>query len=408
MIAYLDMFSGVSGDMIVGALIDAGLDPERLRASLEGLPIPPFGLEVRRVRRGAITATLAAWSVREEVRHRRLPEIERIIGAAGFSRHVKERSLAVFRRLADAEARVHGISTADVHFHEVGALDAILDVCGAVSALDLLGIGRLEASPFRTGAGYVETAHGRLPVPAPAVALLLEGWRLEPLDVRAELTTPTGAALVTTLARPPGRPAALLCRKVGYGAGRRDGADPPNCLRVLLGEAPDAGGHREERLAVLETNIDDMNPQLYRWLEERLFQRGAREVFLTPVAMRGGRPATLVSCLADEDRIEDLAEVLFVESTTIGVRFWPVRRRTLARAEELVRTSWGPVRAKRVRGVTGREELRPEYDECRRLAAELGLPLREVFARLASELAGTPAGEWEPLAGGVAEASGIE
>ncbi|MBA2565736.1 MAG: nickel pincer cofactor biosynthesis protein LarC [Gemmatimonadetes bacterium] len=403
MIAYLDMFSGVSGDMIVGGLLDAGLDRARLEDSLRGLSIPPFALEARRVRRGALAATLAVWHFEDAEEHRHLPEIERLISGAGFADPVREGSLAVFRRLAGAEARVHGIPPAEVHFHEVGALDAILDVCGAVSALHLLGVERLEASAFRTGSGYVDTAHGRLPVPAPAVSYLIEGWRLDPLDANRELTTPTGAAIVTTLASAPGAAPSLIVRATGHGAGTRDVADPPNCLRVLLGDAAGReGGSQEtgpgeaqgwvtdERLIVLETVLDDMNPQLYPWLEERLAGAGAREVSFTGLTMKRGRPGTLVRCLADGSHLDALAAVLFRETTTLGVRHWPVLRRSLERTEERVATSLGWVRVKRVLGPAGREEVRAEYEECRRLALEHALPLREVAARLALELAAAP------------------
>lgn len=391
MIAYFDMFSGVAGDMILGSLLDAGLERAVLRESLAGLPIPPFELEVSRVRRGALTATLAAWSFTDSATHRSLPEIERIIRGAALPSHVEEKSLAIFRRLAAAEGAVHGVPADEVHFHEAGALDAILDVCGAVSALNLLGVDRVEASAFRTGGGYVQTDHGRLPVPAPAVSALIEGWRIEPLESPAELTTPTGAAIVTTLAKPPGGAPGLVARRTGYGAGSRDTGDPPNCLRVMLGDPlttdSTSRGFGQEELVMLETNIDDMNPQLYGWLEERLFDAGAREVFFTAVGMKKGRPGTLVSCLAQERAVEELTEILFRETTTLGVRAWPVRRRFLPRRETYAVTSLGRVRVKRVRGTGGHEETRPEYDECRRLAAELGLPLREVLERLTRELA---------------------
>lgn len=389
MIAYFDMFSGVSGDMVLGSLIDAGLDPRDLRDALAGLRVPPFALRVKRVERGGFGCTLAGWSFRASARTRRLPEILELIGAAGFPREVKEKSSAIFHRLAQAEGRVHGVPPAHVHFHELGELDAILDICGAASALHLMGIERVEASGFRTGGGYVETAHGRLPVPAPAVGALLEGWRIEPLDVPAELTTPTGAAIVSALALPPGGPAGLVARRVGYGAGTRDRADPPNCLRVILGDAaPGSLPQETRRMALVETNIDDMNPQLYGWLEERLFRAGAREVYFTPVGMRKGRPGILVTCLCVEGSAGQLASVLFRETTTIGVRSWPVERWALARREEIVQTRLGSVRVKRVRGLDGREEVRPEHEECRRLAVQLDRPLRQVATLLSRELEG--------------------
>jgi hypothetical protein len=398
-IAYFDMFSGVSGDMILGSLLDAGLEREALLESLRGLPIGSFDLRVERVRRGALAATLAAWRFEDTARHRHLPQIEALIGEAGFPPEVARRSVDVFRRLAEAEARVHGIAPEEVHFHEVGALDAVLDVCGAVAGLRLLGVDRVAASPFRTGTGYVRTEHGRLPVPAPAVAFLVQGWRLEPLDVQAELTTPTGAALVTTLAEPPGGPPELTVARTGYGAGSRDESDPPNCLRVMLGEAVErgAGPGQLERLVTLETQIDDMNPQLYGWLEEQLFAAGARDVFCTAIAMKKGRPGTLVTCLADERTAATLTDVLFRETTTIGVRSWIVQRRALERSLESVATSLGPVRVKRVLGADGRTELRPEYEDCRRIAAARRQPLREVLARVAAE-----------AAAGVAESRRIE
>jgi hypothetical protein len=376
--------------MLVGSLLDAGLERETLLEALRGLPLPAFDLFARRVRRGSLSATLAEWTFEDPTEQRHLPEIERLVTGGDLPDPVTRTSLAIFRRLAEAEARVHGIAPEEVHFHEVGAVDAILDVCGAAVGLHLLGVERVEASPFRTGGGYVAAAHGRLPVPAPAVAYLLEGWRIEPLDVRAELTTPTGAAIVTTLASPPGAGPDLVLTRTGYGAGSRDHADPPNCLRVMLGRQAPSGsgpGTAESGILVVETQIDDMNPQLYGWLEERLFAAGARDVSFGAVTMKKGRPGTLVSCLAEERDADGLAEVLFRETTTIGVRSWPVRRRVLERSEERRETSLGMVRVKRVHGPQGKDELRPEYEDCRRLAEELGRPLRDVLARVAAELA---------------------
>ncbi|MFN2433204.1 MAG: nickel pincer cofactor biosynthesis protein LarC [Gemmatimonadota bacterium] len=414
MIAYFDMFSGVSGDMILGALIDAGLDPRMLRESLRELPLPPFELEVSRVRRGTLAATLAAWRFQESRAHRHLSEIERILREASLPPPVEELSIAVFRRLAEAEARVHGVSASEVHFHEVGAVDAILDVCGAASALHLLGIQSVRVSAFRTGSGYVDTAHGRLPVPAPAVAFLLEGWRVEPGEARAELTTPTGAAILTALADPAVDEPELRVRKVGYGAGSREGGDPPNCLRVILGDATGSAASgpaaadgtpawSARRLTVLETTIDDMNPQLYGWIEERLAAEGALEVALVPASLKRGRPGTLVRCLCEEEAVQRLAGVLFRETTTIGVRTWPVRRLALPRREETLATSFGPVRVKRVRSPGGGEDVRPEYEECRRLAQEHGLPLRVVQARLRAELGPRGEGDGIPAGGGRAD-----
>jgi uncharacterized protein (TIGR00299 family) protein len=409
-LAYVDMFSGVAGDMLLAALVDAGLEPDHLRAGLTGLRIPPFELEVREVTRGSLAATHVTWRVEESDGHRRLPDIEAIVREGALPPPVTERAVAVFRRLAEAEARVHGIPPSDVHFHEVGALDAILDVCGVLLGLHLLGVSRLEASPFRLGTGYVRTAHGRLPVPAPAVPFLIEGWRTEPLDVAAELTTPTGAAIVTTLARPPGGGARMRVARVGHGAGSRDAADPPNAVRVLLGEpgaaavpagprtsveAAAAGAVVEERLSLLETTIDDLNPQLYVPLEERLRRAGALEVHLVSASLKG-RPGTLVRCLARPDDVDALERLLFGETTTLGVRAWDVRRRALPRSEETVTTSFGPVRAKRVLGPDGREELRAEFAECRRIAEEIGVPVREAARRLADELGAPPRGLADP------------
>lgn len=388
MIAYFDMFSGVSGDMILGALLDAGLEPDALSDSLRGLRIPPFKLDVRSVRRGPLVARHAVWRVEDETEHRHLPEIEALIRDAGFPPAVETTSVAVFRRLAEAEARVHGIAPSEVHFHEVGALDAILDVCAAASGLYRMGIERVEASAFRTGSGWVRSAHGSLPVPAPAVAFLIEGWNVEPTGVEAELTTPTGAAIVTTLARPPGAEPRMRVEHVGYGAGTRDTAERPNCLRILIGQPLETGaeGWSRERMVVVETSVDDMNPQLYGWLEERLVEEGAREVALLPAVMKKGRPGTLVRCLADEGLAEHLARVLFDETTTLGVRLWPVRRLALEREEATAETSLGRVRIKRVRGPDGRRETRPEYEDVRRIAREQRRPLRELMERLAREV----------------------
>lgn len=380
-VAYFDCPAGASGDMILGALVDAGVSLEALRAGLARLPLGGWSLRAREVMKGAFRATKVDVAVDEPAHahhhHRGLAEVVDILGSGGLAARPLDRAVDTFTRLADAEARAHGTTREAVHFHDVGAVDAIVDVAGAMIGLELLGVDEVHVSALPVGGGFVDGPHGRIPVPAPGTAELLRGFPVVDTGVRAELVTPTGAAILTTLARSAGRWPAMTVERVGYGAGTRDLAETPNVLRCLVGETAAAAG--DETVVQLETTIDDMSPQLYEPLMERLLAVGALDAFLTPVIMKRGRPGTVLSVLCPQGAVEALARVLFEESTTIGVRWDERRRLTLARETVRVDTALGPVPVK-VSRLGGRVvTVTPEFADVARLARERAVPVREAL-----------------------------
>ena len=378
-LAYFDCFAGASGDMILGALMDAGLSPDDLRERLSALRLPDWQLNVRRVVKRGLAATSVEVESEAEHTERTLSDIEALIANSALPERDRTLVLHVFRRLAEAEARVHGVSPAAVHFHEVGAVDAIVDVVGAVSGLNLLGVERVHVSPLPLGRGFVRAAHGLLPLPAPAVVELLRGAPVVGVETDGETVTPTGAAILTTLASSYGAPPSFTIRSVGYGAGRRE-AEYPNALRVLIGEMEIEA--EAEWLVLIETNIDDLNPQVYDHVINRLLSASALDVWLTPVQMKKNRPGVLVSIVCQPADEAALTEILFRETTTLGVRRQMIERRRLPREIREVQTRFGPARVKVA--FVGGQPLRavPEYDDCKRLAEASGVPLREVLAEV--------------------------
>jgi len=378
-IAYFDCFSGISGNMILGALLDAGLELSALEEALSGLGVSGYRIVARKVRKRHITGTLVEVEIREKGVERHLGDVLDIIERSDLPEDIKGNCRSIFTRLAEAEARVHGLGVDDIHFHEVGALDAIVDVVGSVAGLRLLGVERVYASPVHVGHGTVECAHGLLPVPAPATLELLRGVPIYGRDVGAELVTPTGAAILTTLAQGFGAAPSIRVERVGYGAGSRD-LPFPNLLRVSIGPTAEGMGEYEEDIVTLiETNIDDMNPQLYEHVMGRLFAAGALDVFLTPIQMKRGRPGIQFSVLVGEEHLADVLDVLFTETTTIGVRACPMRRWKLARERVVVETRYGPVWVKVARRGKAVLNVAPEYRDCQRIASERGVPLKEVY-----------------------------
>ena len=379
-IAYFDCFAGISGDMTLGALIGAGADREKLLAALAGLGVPGWRIEVGQRMAGPIAATdvRVLLDHHHHHHHRGLQEILAIIAGAALSEPVKRTAGGIFRRLAAAEARVHGSTPEEVRFHEVGAVDAIVDIVGAAVGLELLGWPKVIASPLPTFHGYARGAHGTFPLPAPATAELLTGVPWRKLDIEGELVTPTGAAILTGVAASFGPLPAMVVARIGYGAGKCD-FGIPNALRVLVGReaepcpAPAAGS-----VAVIETNIDDMNPQFYGAVMERLFAAGALDVFMTPVQMKKNRPGTLLTAVCEADGCEAIAAVILAETPTFGVRISHRERRCLARRWEEIATPYGPVRIK-VGELQGRViTASPEYEDCRKAAAAGGVPVRQV------------------------------
>lgn len=386
-VGYLDMFSGVSGDMILGACLDAGVRLDELRAALQPLDLEGVRLDAERVERHGIGATRCIVEVPDSTDHRHLSDILTRIAAAGLTPAVAERSRRVFERLAAAEAAVHGTTPDEVHFHEVGALDALVDVVGGVWCLERLGLERLHASPFTLGSGWVEAAHGRLPVPPPAVLELVRGWPVADGRPRVELTTPTGAALVTTLAGGRGLPRGFVPERLAYGAGTRELPEQPNLLRLMVGSLAAAA---PEELVLVECDLDDLSPQLFAPLADALYAAGAVEAHWVPIQMKKQRPGVTVRALAPAGAVAAVGQALFRESTTLGYRHWPVGREALTRESIEVETRWGRIRAKRVRRWDGRWEIRPEYEDCRALAEARGIPVRDLMAALAAELEPPP------------------
>lgn len=382
-LAYFDCVSGVSGDMILGALVDAGLSLDQLAGELDGLGVSGYGLRSERVQRAGIAATRVHVELEAAEQPRRhLSDVLEIIVRSALPETDKQRGASVFRRLAEAEAAVHGTGVEEVHFHEVGALDAVVDVMGAIAGLRLLGIEACFASALPMGSGQARSAHGTIPVPAPATMELLAraGAPLrEDAGERGELVTPTGAALLTTLARFE-RPA-LSLRRVGYGAGGRDPADRPNVLRVWLGE----GRSVARTLLQIETNIDDMPAELFGYVQERLFAAGALDVWFSPIQMKKNRPGTLLSLLCPAAAEPEVAAILLRETSTLGFRLWEVRRHEAERDTLRFLSSLGEadVKLKRLPGEAVR--VAPEYESCRALALSSGLPLPEIYRIVARE-----------------------
>ncbi len=379
-IAYFDCFSGISGNMVLGALLDAGLELERLQAELAQLKLPGYRLAAELVRRGGLSGTLVRVDCEEQSAHRHLSDVEAIIDASELPAEVRQGSKAIFRRLAQAEAQVHGRPVEQVHFHEVGAIDAIVDIVGAAVGLWLLGVVGVFGSAVRVGRGTVQCAHGLLPVPAPATLELLRGVPIYGRDVEAELVTPTGAAILTALARGYGDAPPMRVERIGYGAGSRE-LPHPNLLRVTIGETADEpAGYEQDRVTLLETNIDDMNPQLYEHAMERLFAAGALDVYLTPVQMKRNRPGTKLSALVADEQLPAVLDAMLTETTAIGVRATAVRRWKLAREQVIVQTRYGPIEVKVARRAGRVVNVAPEYRACRAAAAAHRVPLKEVQA----------------------------
>jgi uncharacterized protein (TIGR00299 family) protein len=386
-VAYFDCPSGVAGDMILGALVDAGLPFETLRDRLAGLRLPGYALERREVMKRAFRATKIEVHLDTAQRpdghpHRDLAEILGIIAAADLASPVKAAASRVFTRLAEAEGRVHGIPPAEVRFHEVGAVDAIVDITGACIGLDWLGVGAVHCSALPIGGGMVRGAHGPMPVPAPGTAELLKGFPVVDTGVKRELVTPTGAAILTTLAASAGSMPGMTVTSIGYGAGTMD-LEMPNVVRVFVGET--AAPEEIETVVQMETTVDDMSPQLYEPLMERLFIAGALDVYLTPVLMKKSRPGVVVAALCPPDAVGALARACFLESTTIGVRWTTYQRQRLPREVVTLVTSLGTLSYK-VSRLDGRVvTVTPEFDEVKRIARERGLAVRDALERARAE-----------------------
>ena len=377
---HFDCFSGVSGDMVLGALVSAGLSWTSLVYGLKRLKLRGYRLQKREVHRGALPAIKVDVIVQQGFqRPLTLSRIRKILADSTLPGPVKERSRSVFDRLADAEGVAHGVDPKDVHFHEVGVVDSFIDVVGGVLGCYLLNATRVTASPINVGAGSIQTSHGLLPVPGPAVAALARGIPIYADGPRCELATPTGVALLRTLASEFGPLPAMRSMAVGYGAGDHDPDGWSNVLRLFVEEEPTSAANQTERMIQIETNLDDLSPQTYEYIMEQLFQVGAVDVVLAPVVMKKSRPGILLSCLVTEDRTDAVIEVLFQETTTLGVRLHEVRRRVLTRRFVPVTTQGGVVRMKVAEVGAGWEKAAPEYEDCKAIAQRTGHPLKTVM-----------------------------
>ncbi|MGD9633256.1 MAG: nickel pincer cofactor biosynthesis protein LarC [Pirellulales bacterium] len=382
-IAYLDCASGISGDMTLGALVDAGAELAAIQAGIDSLGLTGCRLVATEVKKRGFRATQITVEHEPEHAHRHLHHITAMIDRGQLSTRARELATRIFRKLADAEAKVHGSTIEKVHFHEVGAVDSIADIVGSAIGFDLLGVERIVCSPVPTGHGFVEIAHGRCSIPAPATGELLRGVPLAPLDVEGELTTPTGAAIVAALATAFGPLPAMTVDKIGYGAGQKE-FPQPNILRLLVGEQVVSGtGNRApqlESIVVLETNLDDAPGNAVSHAVERLFAAGALDVAVTPMQMKKGRPALLVSVQAHPADAAVLEAILFQETTTLGVRRLAVERTVLAREPHAVATPWGAVAGKVAYLPNGKQRFSPEYDACHKISVEHGVALADVLA----------------------------
>lgn len=383
-ILYLDCHAGISGDMTVGALLDLGVPLEYLCSELAKLGLPPgsYELSTCRTERQQVSALKFDVAVNDHHTHRHYAGIDVLIAGSSLAEPVKERARLIFRRLAEAESLVHGVAVEDVHFHEVGAVDSIIDIVGTAICLEYLGVETVCAAALPLGSGFVETSHGRLPVPAPATAELLKGLAVHGECGPGERVTPTGAAIIAALASGSGKQPAMVLEKTGCGAGGKDFPDCPNILRAFLGRSVDETDHGDD-VIVVEANIDDSTPEVLGYAMERLFEEGALDVFFTPIQMKKVRPGVKVSFLCRPEQLDRLSRLLLTETSAIGLRYYRADRITLQRRIVEQRTEFGIVRFKQVIDGSGQLlRISPEYEDCRRIARENEIPCREVMERL--------------------------
>lgn len=373
-ILYFDCFAGISGDMTLAALLDLGLPPEKLRSELGKLNLANYDLNIfKSTRKGIAAAGVEVTVGPDKESHRHFSDIRRILESSALQSEVKRTSLAIFQRLAEAEARIHARGVEEVHFHEVGAVDSIIDIVGTSIGIEFFQPQAIFSSELPMGRGFVECEHGRLPLPAPATLEILKGFPLEGGEMEGEFVTPTGAAIVATLSSRITSFPRLTPEKIGYGMGKKDLPDRPNLLRLVLGEAGEA--FQADSASVIEANIDDMNPEFYDYLMERLFERGALDVSLSPLLMKKSRPGTLVRVIANVHETEALSDLILRESTSLGVRCYSVHRKKLPREIKVIDTKYGKIRVK----TSGDLRFQPEYEDCKRVALERRIPIQEVY-----------------------------
>ena len=379
-VAYLDCGNGISGDMTLAALIDAGVGLEAINRAIGSLGLPGLRLRTAEVTKLGFRATQVSVECEPEHENRYLRDILAMIDASQLNVRQRDAARRLFNALAGAEARVHGISVDEVHFHEIGAADSIADIVGAAVGWELLGVDRIMASPVPTGFGRIKIAHGECSIPAPATAELLRGVPLEKSAIEGELTTPTGAAILATLVDSFGLMPAMKIERIGYGAGHHDFAGRPNILRLLVGElVEEAAGDGGEQVCVLETNLDDTSGELVGYCISRLWDAGALDVYTTAIQMKKNRPAVKLTVLCHPGDAAAMEDIVFSETTTLGVRHWTAARHVLRRQPHSVTTPWGPVEGKIGWLHNDLPRFAPEFESCRRVAAAHQTPLREVY-----------------------------
>ena len=382
--AYFDCYSGISGDMILGALVDLGVDPGKIRKALKTLDLKGYKLKTSRVQRGLIAGTKVQVSLTKSSHHpaRKYSDIKKLIADSDLSSTAKKNSQEIFKRIAQVEAAIHDTTMEKIHFHEIGAVDSIVDIVGGVVAIESLKLDKIYASPLNVGEGFVQCAHGCLPVPAPATLKLLQGIPVFSNGIKKELTTPTGAAMIGFYADKFGSLPAMKIVGDGYGAGDHIIAEMPNMLRVVLGEI---SAESDEELVLIETNIDDMNPEFYEGTMESLFKAGALDVYLTPIIMKKSRPANKISVLSSETDRQAMTEILLHETSSFGVRYFRIGRTVLEREMKTVNISWGSVRIK-IGKFNGKViQISPEYEDCKKIAYKEKVPVKQVYEEAHSQ-----------------------
>lgn len=381
-----DCFSGISGDMNLGAMIDLGVDMIYLTDELNKLNLKGWELIIEKDQRHGIFGTkVTVKQTRREHAHRHFSDIEKIINDSTLDNKNKELSLKIFTKIALAEALVHGISFDHVHFHEVGAIDSIIDVVGAAICYNALNVEGVHVSTVELGGGFVKCDHGKLPVPAPATAEIIKGIPVKKGGVDFEATTPTGAAILATLGTDFRNDIQIKIEKTAYGVGQKEHPDVPNLLRVFLGETTSDSGTGHEALQ-LECNIDDMNPEFYEYISEKLFKAGVSDVFFSNIMMKKGRPGIIVNVICESEMADIVKNIMFSESTTLGIRTFPFQKDTLVRKFETLETIWGNVTIKRSYHKGNEVSFKPEYDECKRIAEENEIPVKEVYNKIMAQL----------------------
>ena len=382
-----DCFSGISGDMNLGAMIDLGVDKEYLLNELKKLEISGWELISEKDQRHGITGTkVTVRLTQHQHTHRHFSDIERIITDSGLNVNVKNLSIKIFRKLAEAEAKVHGVPVDHVHFHEVGAIDSIVDITGAAICFDVLKPGIIHFTNIELGGGFADCDHGRLPVPAPATAEILREIPVRTGGVNFEATTPTGAAIISSMGNNFSASLDMKITKTGYGIGQKDNKAMPNLLRVFLAEGEESSARGYDALQ-LECNIDDMNPELFDFISERLFKAGASDVFLTSIFMKKNRPGIILNVICEPGIAADLKKIIFIESTSLGIRTFPFRKDTLSRKTEIIETEYGNISIKRSFFDGIEVSSKPEYEDCKRIANEKAIPIKEVYNRIMALLA---------------------